>query len=382
MNIIDDINKGESKKTEFKSAMVDKKKFAKTIVAFSNTSGGKFIIGVADDKTVVGVDSDAVPGLIDRISNIIDDTCAPQIKPSIYAENVGGKIVVVTEIFPGAHKPYYIKSEGLADGVYIRIASTSRKANAGTIRELERERANIGFDEEICHDYERNPANEERFFNDFYKYTQRKIDEKDLVNLKLLKMYDGRLTPTNGYILFTDVNRHFDYILIKCARFKGNDTSRFIDRKEIELPVYEQIEATVKFAEMYIALGCEFVGARRIDRYAIPMQAIREAVTNAVLHREYGKDDSSITVNIFDDRIEITSPGALPGMLDVEQIKAGRSEIRNKAVARVLKEMGFIEQWGTGIGRIISESRSFGVREPEFEEIGRSFRVTVYASED
>ena len=241
---------------------------------------------------------------------------------------------------------------------------------------------NLSFDEEICYYYERNPNNEEKFANNFYKYTGKRLSENDFINLKLLKQKNDLLLPTNGYVLFTDSNRYFEYVLIKCARFKGNDMSRFIDRKEMELPIYEQIEASVKFAEMYIALGCEVEGARRIDKYAMPMKAIREAIANAVVHRDYGKDTSFITMNIFDDRVEITSPGALPGMLDVEQIKTGRSEIRNRVVARILKEMGFIEQWGTGINRIISDSRALGVKEPRFEEIGQSFRVTIYALEN
>ena len=379
MGVWDEIQNGESKKLEFKSAMIEHKKIAKTIVAFSNTSGGKFLVGVADNKSIVGVDPAIAQDVIDSITNIIDDICAPQIRPSIYMENVDGKIIIVVEVFPGAQKPYYIKNEGIPDGVYVRISATSRKADKSTIRDLERERENIGFDEEIRYHHERNLVNEERLSNDFSKYTGKHLSENDLINLKLLKSKEGDLLPTNGYILFTDSGRYFEYVLIKCARFKGNDTSHFIDRKEIELPIYEQIEASVKFAKMYIALGCDIVGTRRIDRYAIPMRAIREAIVNAVTHRDYSKDTSFIAMNIFDDRIEITSPGSLPGMLDVGQIKQGRSEIRNKVIARVLKEMGFIEQWGTGINRIISESRTLGVKDPVFEEIGQSFRVTIYA---
>jgi len=374
MSLKSEIQKGENKKLELKQTMVEHKKFARTIVAFANTSGGKFVIGVADDRSIIGVDSETASKLIDSLVNIISDTCSPQIRPSIYMENIDGKIVVVVEVFPGSQRPYSVNG----DEVYIRISSSTRKADTETINELRRERENIGFDEEICFNYERNMENEKRFSDDFLKHAKRPLLENDLINLKLLKSVDGNLFPTNGYVLLTESVRHFDFALVKCARFKGTDMSHFIDRKELELPVYEQIEAALNFSKMYIALGCEIVGARRIDKYAIPIKAIREAVSNAVAHRSYGKNTAFITLNIFDDRVEITSPGALPGMLDVEQIKTGRSEIRNKVVARTLKEMGFIEQWGTGISRIISESAAHGVKPPLFEEIGQGFRVTIY----
>jgi len=244
------------------------------------------------------------------------------------------------------------------------------------------ERGNIGFDEEICYDYKRNLLAEQQFYKDFKRYSGRQISEADLINMRLLKENDGELLPTNDYVLFMDINQYFYNAVVKCARFKGNNTSHLIDRKEIELPIHEQIGTAMKFAEWCIARGMEIQGALRVDIFVIPMEALREAIANAVVHRSYSSDTSPVTVNIFDDRVEITSPGTLPGALDVAQIKAGRSEIRNKVAARLLKEMRLIEQWGTSIGRIIESSKDLGVQEPIFEEIGQSFRVTIFAIEN
>ena len=376
--ILEEIKKGESKTLEFKQELIDSKKLAKTIVAFSNTSGGKFVIGVADNKEIIGVDKDTIPETIDKIANIIDDTCAPQIRPHIYTENINGKIIIIIETFAGYQKPYYIKNEGINEGVYIRIASTTRKADKTTIRNLERTRENIGYDEEINHNITRDYDAETKFYADFETYAKKSISEKDLFNLKLLKEVNGESIPTNAYGLFIKPS-DLEHGIIKCARFKGTTTTHFIDRKEIELPVYKQIEQAMSFAQMYIALGSTIVGVRRIDKYAMPMDAIREAIANAVTHRDYSRNNAFIMLNIFDDRLEITSPGELPGLLSIDQIKTGRSEIRNRVVAKILKQMGFIEEWGTGINRIITISQEWGVKEPVFEEIGQSFRATVFA---
>ena len=377
--LVDQIQQGESKKLEFKSQLVDKKKLAKTIVAFSNTAGGKFVIGVGDQGEIVGVDTVSVTGLIDQLANMIDDSCMPQIRPHIYTENIQGKILVVIEVFSGYQKPYYLKSEGIEQGVYVRVASTTRRADKETVRNLERTRENIGYDEEVNYQGARDGQGEKRFYEDFFYYTQKRIEEKDLINFKLLREVEGELLPTRayGYFIIPQVQGEG---VVKCARFKGETTSTFIDRKEVALPIYRQIEQVMAFAEMYIALGSKIVGARRIDQYAIPMAAIREAIANAVTHRDYSRQGANVTFNIFDDRVEITSPGELMGLLDIEQIKTGRSEIRNRTVARILKQMGFIEEWGTGVQRMISEAQAWGTRPPLFEEIGQSFRVTLYTA--
>lgn len=310
--LLSEIQQGESKKLEFKAQLIDNKKLAKTIIAFSNTSGGKLLIGVDDQSQVIGVDKQLV---------------------------------------------------------------------AETIRNLERTRENLGYDEEINPKLTRSPEAEAVFFKDFEAYTGKIITENDLLNLKLLKPLDGQLTPTNAYGLFISLD-YYQHGLLKCARFKGITTSHFIDRKEIELPIHKQIEQAMAFAKSHVTLGSTLVDARRIDRYVMPMDAVREAIANAVTHRDYSRQSSQITLNIFDNRLELTSPGELVGMLDVSQIKQDRSEIRNRVVARILNKMGFIEAWGTGITRMMDLSQVWGVQPPVFEEIGQSFRVTLFKDAD
>ncbi len=120
---------------------------------------------------------------------------------------------------------------------------------------------------------------------------------------------------------------------------------------------------------------------KRNERYIIPIEVIRELVANSIVHRDYSIN-SNINFTIFDDRIEMLSPGGLPGNLDIQSIIDGRSEIRNKVIARFFKEIGYIEQWGTGIRRIISFCNKNNIPFPTFIDDGRYFKVIVYYPND
>ena len=135
----EDILKGESKNIEYKILLPEKSdKYLKSVVAFANTSGGKIIIGIDDkEKKVVGVDEKSVFQIMDQIANAVSDSCEPQIIPDITFQTIDGKCVVIVEIYPGANRPYYIKSIGKEHGTYIRVAGTSRQADAFKIRQLQ-----------------------------------------------------------------------------------------------------------------------------------------------------------------------------------------------------------------------------------------------------
>lgn len=127
----------------------------------------------------------------------------------------------------------------------------------------------------------------------------------------------------------------------------------------------------------HINLGAEINGLVRTDTYEIPTEAIREAIVNAITHRNF-LDRACVQVAVYDDRVEVTSPGMLYGGLTIEQIKEGGSKIRNRCIAEVFSRMKIIESWGTGIKRMFSSCKEYGVREPELLEIGDSFRVNLY----
>lgn len=180
---------------------------------------------------------------------------------------------------------------------------------------------------------------------------------------------------TNAFVLLT--SSYFPYAKIQCALFKGVTRDVFIDKKEYTGGLYEQIEAAYRFVLRHIDLHVEIEGLIRKEQYEVPVSAIREMIINAVTHRCY-MDSSCIQVAIFDDRIEVTSPGSLYGGLTLEEAMQGRSKIRNHAIAEVFGRMGIVEAWGTGIQRILKRAQEYQLPKPEFIEFGDSFRVNFY----
>ncbi len=151
--------------------------------------------------------------------------------------------------------------------------------------------------------------------------------------------------------------------------------TEFIDQKEFTGPIFEQVEDTIKFLKNHINKAGIIEDVRRKDEYEIPIAALREAVTNAVIHRNYSLTGCDIKVMVFDGSVRIVSPGTLTRSLSVDEIKRGRSEIRNKVIARFMRELNFIEQWGTGIRRMITLCSQQNIPEPEFIETNMAFEV-------
>jgi predicted HTH transcriptional regulator len=169
----------------------------------------------------------------------------------------------------------------------------------------------------------------------------------------------------------------FPYARIKCARFRGTSVAEFIDQKDIEGSLDRQIEAAMAFYKANVRRGATIKGLRREERDEYPETAVREAIANAVCHRDYGMEGSDIKFAMFDDRIEITSPGALPQRMSMAMLGKGVSEARNKVIARIFREMGIIEEWGQGITRMRAAMSEWGLPEPVFVELGHFFKVVL-----
>lgn len=259
------------------------------------------------------------------------------------------------------------------------------------LKELEMEGFNLSWDELTCIGYEVKEDAIQKLCNDITKYNMdslragdesrsiRKVSEEQLFNWKILKRVEGNFAVTNAFVLLT--SDYFPFSKIQCALFKGNDRDIFIDKKEYAGPLYEQIEAAFQFVLHHINLSAEIEGIVRKDSYELPIGAIREMIVNAVCHRSY-MDNSCVQVAIYDNRVEVTYSGMLYGGLTLEEALSGRSKIRNKAVAEVFSRMEIIEEWGTGIRRIINRAKEYDLPEPKFVEIGDTFRVNLYRKAD
>ena len=374
MTLLAQIQQGESKTLELKAQLPQRDQIAKTVVAFANTSGGKLVIGVDDDRQVVGLGEGDVLDLQDRVASIVFDRCYPAILPEIYSANVQGKLVLVVEVFRGNLLPYYLKSAGKNDGTYLRVGATNRKADFEHILELERQKRNQSFDEEICREQ---PLDELDLTPLVARFAARgkPLDEQKLKNLKLIALEQGTLWPTQGLMILLGALPH---VVVKCARFKGTDMSVFLDRKEYDGELLGQLEQAEGFIKNHIHLRGEINGLQRTDTYELPEAALREALVNALVHRDYANQGRDIKVGVYDDVVNVVSPGGLPSTLTAETLLDGRSEIRNRVVARVFKELGYIEQWGSGIQRIRAACLEWGLAEPRIREKGDFVDVELY----
>ena len=381
----DTLFSGESKNVEYKVTLPDKsEKCMKTIVAFANTQGGKLIVGI-DDKTheIVGVENEILFQVMDGIANAISDSCVPQIIPDIEPQTVDGKTVIVVSVEAGKNRPYYLKSKGKENGTYIRVAGTSRQAFPEKIRELEMEGARISWDELTCVGYSVSDEATERLCQDIENFrkkagmTEHSVKKEQLINWKILKQSEGQVMATNAYALLT--SDYFPFSKTQCAVFKGTDRAVFLDKREFTGPIYAQIESAVDFVLRNIRLGARIDGLVRKEKYELPLEAIREMIINAHCHRNL-LDESCIQVAVYDDRLEVTSPGGLYNGLTYEEVMNGHSKIRNKAIANIFSQMGLVEAWGSGIKRILNAAKEYGLLEPKFQEFDNMFRVELFRS--
>ena len=186
---------------------------------------------------------------------------------------------------------------------------------------------------------------------------------------------DGKDYPSNAFAILTGNGGL--HVATQCGVFKGTTKAVFVDRREYTGPLWEQIDEAFQFVLRNIHLGATIVGIYRQDIYEIPPDAIRELIINAMVHRSY-LDHGTIQVAVYDNRLEITSPGKLPMGQTMERMKEGYSKIRNEALAHAFAYMNLIEHWGSGIPRIIDKVKAAGLREPEFIGGEVDLRINIY----
>ena len=186
---------------------------------------------------------------------------------------------------------------------------------------------------------------------------------------------DGKDYPSNAFAILTGCGGL--HIATQCGVFKGTTKEIFVDRREYTGPLWKQIDEAFQFVLRNIHLGATIVGIYRQDVFEIPPDAIRELIINAAVHRSY-LDHGNIQVAVYDNRLEITSPGKLPMGQTLERMKEGYSQFRNEALAYAFSYMNLIEHWGSGIPRIIGNVKAAGLREPEFIGGEVDLRINIY----
>lgn len=357
------MNLTENQTTEFKREYIDDIK--KTVIAFANTAGGRIYIGIADNGEAVGVsDTDEV---VLKASNAVRDSIRPDVTMfvSYQIDKIDDKDVVVLNIQKGTASPYYLESKGIRpSGVYVRQGASSVPATETAILKMIKDTDGDKYEEIRC-------TNQ----NLTFEYAQKEFEHANVEfgdnQKKSLKLINEDGMFTNLAQLLSEQCSHS----IKAAVFDGKEKMNFKDRAEFTGSILKQINDAYEYINRYNRTRSEFKDIHRIDIRDYPMEAIREALLNAVVHRDYAFS-GSILISIFDDRIEFVSIGGLVKGISYEDMLLGVSIQRNENLANVFYRLNLIEAFGTGIPKIMRCYAEYS-QTPEIIVTDNAFKIIL-----
>jgi len=353
----------ESETVELKAIVVEDIK--KEIIAFANCAGGTLYIGVQDDGTVSGLDDPDGAAL--QVSNMVRDAIKPDLTMFLHYETltVDGKKIVAVAIQQGTERPYYIAKKGLRpEGVYVRQGHSSVPATNTAIRRMIKETDGDHFEE--MRSLEQNLT----FEKAGKEFADRniKFGQAQMITL-------GIMTPdgvyTNLGLLLSDQCVH----TIKAAVFEGTTQNQFQDRREFTGSLFQQMEDVYDFIDFRNQIHSTFDKLRRIDKRDYPEVAVREALLNLLVHREYAFRASTL-ISIYTDRIEFTSIGGLVSGVTLTDVTMGISVCRNVKLANVFYRLELIEAYGTGIRKIMDAYEGTGLT-PQIQTSDNAFKLTL-----
>jgi len=365
------LSDGENYTVEFKETA--DKSLPSEVCAFANASGGRIFVGVNDSGNVIGTDisNEARSRIQDTINKI-----EPRLKVDI---KVHEKIIVLT-VPEGNQKPYSCPA-----GFYLRSGPNSQKLERSSIIEFFQSEGRIRYDEIICEDL---PITE-RFNKEAYQKFLKIANisnvlkrEAILSNLNCAGIANGKLCFTNAGALFfrkNDEDVFFRHAGVVCALYKGNDKADILDAKELNGDIVSNIDDSIIFLKKHLRIRYKIETLKREDILELPEDALREAIVNAVCHRNYFEKGARVMVEIFDNRVDIVSPGGV--CKGITKDNFGTISItRNSNIASLLHRIKYIEQMGTGIIRMKKAAKEAKIAMPKFE-LENFFKVSFMRSE-
>ncbi|HBF77500.1 MAG TPA: AAA family ATPase [Clostridiaceae bacterium] len=337
----------------------------KEIISFANTNGGTIYIGVQDNGEIVGIDN--ADFVMQQISNSLRDSIRPDVSmfTNIELLQEENKFFIKLTVSPGTKKPYYLSDKGLKPaGVYVRSGTTSVPASEDAIRMMIKMTDGDSFETNRS-------LVQELTFNTLDEELRKRGLEFTKIQMKNLGILSDDDIYTNMGLLVSDQCKHS----IKFAIFQGTDKLVFRDRKEFTGSIFAQLMDAYKTIDFYNGTKATFHDLLRTDERDYPEEAVREALLNAIVHRDYSFSGSTF-INLYSDRLEIISLGGLVPGLSLEAAMMGASQPRNEKLANLFYRMRFIEAYGTGISKIISCYKGLPVQ-PKFENAEGAFRVVL-----
>ena len=386
------VDRGEDQWTEFKAAEADAADIARAITALANSGGGALLLGVGDDGSVLGLWYAQPPHITRHIRTLPDlagwrqfvvnvsrHNCEPAVPVGVEHVAVEGRDVLVVHVPDGQDKPYRANGR-----VYVRIDKEVHEATREELARLMVESGRVQFERLPVTDAEVEEL-DDTLVGHYFAEVRRLRYPRDaaerarlLVNLGFATRHAGQVVPTvAGLLLFgARPQDRLPAATLKCAFFYGqHQGTQLRDRADVVGPLHQVIDDGAAFVARNRRLVPRMEGIRRIDTPEYPDYSVREALANALAHRDWSLEGAKVRLFMFDDRLEIWSPGRLPPPITLERLGYDQFS-RNRLIARVLVERGYVEEVGLGIRRMREEMGSLGLPEPEFREDGFSFVIT------
>ena len=351
----------ESERVEYKAQMIDD--IYKEVIAFANTDGGILYIGIDDQGNRIGIEN--VDETYTRLTNGIRDAIAPDVTMFVRYVLQDNNVVQI-EVGEGSYKPYYLKSKGMKpNGVYVRQGASSVQASPDQIRRMIKDSDGDVFEEMRTVTQELTFEEAERTFKRY------RVDftEEKFIALGLRNIHDDQYT--NLAMILSDQCQH----TTKIAVFGDEDNITFKDAKEFGGSVFRQLEESFAYLTLCNRTAATFKGLERVERSDYPEEALREALLNALVHRDYSFS-GSIIINVNDSCMEFISIGGLLPGLSAEDIRNGISQPRNRKLAEIFHRLRLIESYGTGIRKIYALYKGCAAQ-PRIEVTPNTFKLVL-----
>lgn len=364
----------ESSTLEFKSTFPKSDQIIKTMIAFCNHHGGKIIVGVEDDRTIVGIEQKELDNALQWVEKAVYEACFPSIIPRISLQRIGDKELLIIEVSSGMSKPYYRKSEGIEKGTYIRVGRNTIRATPEIVEELRWQTAGVHFESLPIHRATIEDLDEKQFKA---YLEQRKNDGEADFSIDCLKSY-GLITTEHahnyptiaGMLLFgKNPQKYLSEAMCICTHFQGITGREVIATVDCEGNLFRQFNTAYDFILTRLTTAFTVEDAKRTEKLEIPKKAVREVLLNAFIHRNYHVQ-APIKVAVWADRIEVFSPGAFPGPIDVNNLRTGRSYIRNPSLCKAFREAGYIEKLGSGFIVLLDSYQAYHLPTPQVVDGG------------
>ena len=351
----------ENERIEYKSQMIDD--IYKEVIAFANTDGGVIYIGIDDQGNITGIDN--VDDTYTRLTNGIRDAIQPDVTMFIRYILQENKVIRI-EVEEGSYKPYYLKSKGLKpNGVYVRQGASSVQASGEQIRRMIKESDGDIFEEMRTVQQE---LTFEQAENAFARYNVEFTEDK-YIALGLRNIHSDQYT--NLALILSDQCQH----TTKIAVFGDDANTTFKDAKEFGGSIFKQLDDSYTYLSLCNRTSATFRGLERIEKSDYPEEALREALLNALVHRDYSYS-GSIIINVNDTCMEFISLGGLLPGLSADDICSGISQPRNRNLAEIFHRLKLIESYGTGIRKIFNLYKDSTIQ-PRIEITPNTFKLIL-----